>query len=778
MRSPMPRIAKVAWVSVGPLLVGLGLSGMGLSGGGCAAAKPPASPPIALSYREAPVFRGPHEHSVGAVAFSPDGKTLATGSDDGYLRYWNITTGRLKSVHADDATRGINGLAFSPDGRRVAVVGGFFSKETVLWDTAAGKIAREFESPSGSPDAVSSAPEVAPFTYKGKPTDFRVLTAVAISPDGKLLATAPGGVILRDAQSGKVIATLNQPAKGVKAIAFTHDGKTLVTAAGDMKVRLWSMPAGKLEATLDGPTQPLRSLAISPDGRHIVAASSGNRSLFDQTPVGYLWTWERPGGAARKIEIGNVNVGQVAFVAPSTVALAAGRDLLSIDVQGGDAAPHKIWSHSEDILAVAVSPDHKLVASGSADRTVDVVDISTGKLVHRLPGLTDIVSSVATSSDGKRFATATLDVRFSNRRPAGEASFAARYKKYFSDDANAGRMQAGEVRIWSTHDGRMQSMLPLPACQVTEIRYLPKSDRLAVAGWIPKKGGMLAIWDTKDGKHVRDLGTHSAEVLAITVSPDGRTLAAGDADGNLELWDVQSGKKSRSHKYNHAIEAVTFSADGKLLAVGDANRTVQVLDASSGAISRTLKSRSTIKSLDFSPDATLLAAGTGDPGLELWDLRAGTPSRTLKATGDHFATMPGFVAFSPDGRYVVCCGHGKDIAVFDAAKGMLHSELRGHFHVATAAAFLPDGRLISGGEERTIRLWDINRNRNVAIWIAMPADPTQNWADEWVGFQPAGQFVGSARLDRLIGWQSGGDVLIGQEDANHRRRVESLFQAK
>ncbi len=696
MKSSFPWFVTLAGICLGTWLLGLVL-GQGV------VAKPPATAPIVLHYKEGPTFLGPHEHNVTAIAFSPDGKTVATGSGDGYLRFWDVTTGRLRSMHADDATRGIDGLAFSPDGRQVAMVGGLFGREAMLWDAASGRIAREFEDPANAVYSTASLRDTAPFIYKGKPIVFRVLSAVAFSPDGRNLATAPDGVVLRDAQSGSVVATLDQPAKGVKAIAFSPDGKTLATAADDKKVRLWSVPGGALEATLDGPTQPLVSVAISPDGKRIVAASSGNRSLFDRTPVGYLWSWERSGGTARKMEIGKVSVRQVAFVAPTTVVLSAGREILSLDLQGDNSTrPRKIWSHSKEVLAVAVSPDRRLVASGGADRTVDIIDVSTGKLIQRLPGLMDCISSVAASVDGKRFATATIDIRFAKHDPESETTFAARYKKYFSEAANTDRLQPGEVRIWSTDDGRMQSMLPLPPSQVSAIDFIPRTSQLAVAGWLPEKGGMLSLWDTSDGKHLRDFAAGSAEVLSIAVSPDGRTLASGDADGNVNLWDVQSGAKTRSHKHDHAIEAVAFSADGKRLAAGDAHRTVRVFDAASGSIVRTLNSRSSIESLDFSPDGALLAAGTRDAGLELWDLRAGTASRTLKAHDESFG---GFVAFSPDGRFVVCGGHGKDIAVFDAAKGTLHCELRGHFHAATAVAFLPDGRLVSGGEERTVRLW-------------------------------------------------------------------------
>lgn len=771
----MPRFPRRArFLVAASVLISLGVVSLVIV---LAARRAPAGPPIVLSYRECPVFLGPHEHSVAAIAFSPDGETLATGAHDGYLRIWDVATGKLRSIHSDDATRGIQGLAFSPDGSLVAVVGGSFGKEVTLWDIASGRIAHEFEEPAGSAGTAKSAPEDAPFIYKGRPTDYRVLTAVAFSPDGRTLATAPDGVVLRDVQSGGVIATLAQPSQGVKALAFSNDGKTLLTAAEDKQVRLWSVPVGELQATLDGPTQPLVAVALSHDGSRIVATSTGSRSLFDQTPVSSLWSWELPSGTARRIELGNVAAQQVAFVAPETVVVAAGRELLSIDLHEGEAArPRAIASHSEDVLAVAVSHDRQLVASGGADRTVDIREVATQKLVHRLPGLADRFSSVAASDDGRRFATATIDYRLTTRIPSDETSFAARHETYFSGAANVGRLQPSEVRIWSLDDARLESLLPLPPSQVTAVEFVPHSDLLAVAGWAPKKGGMLSLWDLNGAKHVHDFATQTAEVLSIAVSPDGQTLASGDAEGNLDLWDVASTSKTRSHKHEHAVEAVAFSADGKLLATADANRTAQVFDASSGKLVETLHSRSSIKSLEFSHDAKLLAAGTRHPGLELWDWRAGTASRTLKAAGDYVETMPGFVAFSPDGQFVACGGHGKDIAVFDVATGSLHGELSGHAHPATAAVFLRDGRLLSGGEERTVKLWDVNRRECLATWVAMPADEKQNWDDEWVAFKPTGEFVGSTPLYRLVGWQSRGDYLAPLE-ADRRWNVESLFPA-
>ncbi len=724
---------------------------------GCLKAQAPEV--VAYFHRETPILLGAHEHWVEAIAFSPDGKTLATGCGDGYLRLWDAQTGRLRSMHGVDAMRGVNALDFSPEGRFVATVGAILDNKVKVWDVSTGQIAYSF------------------------PEQTWRLNAAKFSPDGHLLATAGENVVVREFPSGKVVATLAHSTKRVSAIAFSGDGRILATAANDRKVRLWNVPSGELEATLEGASHPVNSVAISADGSRVVAASSVGRLLRDRhrSVESRLWVWQRPSDSARQIATVDGRVNSIAFIAPSSVVASAGREILLVDLSAPEkASPRKLWTHSEQVLAVAVSPDGNCVASGGHDRTVDVVDVSTAALAYRLPGLNDHITSVATSSDGKRFATASRDVRFSHWFLADEISFAARHKEYFSGEANASRLQPSEVHIWTTEYGRLESTLPLPPALVTAIAFIPKSDLLAVAGWVPGNGGLVSVWDVAAAREVHGFTGHQSEVLSIAASPDGRTLASGDAAGGVELWDVRSGTKKRSMPHEHRVEAVAFSANGEILATGDSQHMVRLYDVSSGKLAKTLKSRSRPRSLAFSPDGMRLASGTWDPGMEIWndglelfDLKAETSSRTLVAPGDHFDPMPGFVAFSPDGRFVVCGGKGKNIAVFEAESGQLHGELMGHYHAPTAAAFLPDGRLVSGGDERTIRLWNPETSELLATWITLPEDERQTWPSEWVGYTRSGKFVGSTPLDRLIGWNFEGKVLGPDEF----ERVESLFKS-
>lgn len=743
---------------------------------GSLAAKP--TPPITLQFHETPVWLGPHEHWVTSLAFSPDGRTLASGCADGHLRFWDVATGRLHSVRGDDATRGIHGVAYSPDGKRVAAVGGMLDDEVVLFDATPEAIVRQLEPHSHGFAYPTPFPDTAPFRYKGKPVDYRVYSAVAFSPDGRLLATAPGQLVLHDAATGDERIKLSPPLKKVAAVDFSRDGKFLA-AAEDKRVRLVNPIDGQIIATCDGSPQPIVSVAISPDGQHIAATASGKRSLLDSTIVSHVCYWDRQQSTAlHKIDLGNVRAGQIKFVDDSTLLVAAGRELLEFKLSGAEKPSRRvIATMSEDITAVALSPDAKLLAIGGHDRTADVIERATGRRVHRLNGLTDWFSSVAASHDGQLFATATIDRRLADPQLLPTMRFTDIYDKFFGDEANAGRMQPGEVRLWSSATGRMQGVLPLPNCQVTAVDFIGRSHQLAIAQWTPQLGSAISLWDTDSQRHLRDLSPQKAEILSIDVAPDGTHVASGDAEGNITLWNLQTGAAQQIASDKHAIDAVAFSADGKWLAAASADRTVRLYDAAAGKVARTLTSRSRIKSLAFSPDGHQLAAGTRDPGFELWNLRTDSPSQTLKAPGDAFDSMPGFVAFSPDGRFVVCGGRGKDIAVFNAADGTLHCQMPGHAHPATAVAFLKDGRLASGGDDRTVRLWDPQQNKLLATWITMPADAAQQWIDQWIGYTPTGEFTGPENLNRLVGWQTGGEILTQPTAAGHQR-VDNILQGQ
>ncbi|MFF7656544.1 hypothetical protein ACFZCY_43140 [Streptomyces sp. NPDC007983] len=217
--------------------------------------------------------------------------------------------------------------------------------------------------------------------------------------------------------------------------------------------------------------------------------------------------------------------------------------------------------------------------------------------------------------------------------------------------------------------------------------------------------GSVRLWDVAKGTS-RAISTGAYAVKALAFSPRGRTLAVGDDAGKVRLWDATTGKARATLTGAYGVKAVAFSPDGRILAVsgagarkGDAGR---LWDVTTGKIRRVLPGVDSVWSVAFSRDGRAPAVGDDDGEMRLWDATTGKARATLTGA---YGVEP--VAFSPDGRTLAVGGGDGSVRLWDATTGKARAALTGSSG-AKSLSFSPDSRTLAvGGDDGKVRLWNV-----------------------------------------------------------------------
>ena len=592
---------------------------------------------VRRSFDELLTLKG-HSGRVHSIAFSPDGKCLASGSQDQTIKLWDTATG-TELLTLKGHSSGVVSVAFSPDGKLLA--SGSVDKTVKLWNTATGKELLTFKGHSGG------------------------VFSVAFSPDGKRLASGSGDTTIKiwDTGIGRKLLTLKGHSDRVHSVVFLPDGRGLASGSADQTTKLWDTVTGEAWSTLKGHSDCVYSVAFLSDVRLLTDSRQMASGSADQT-IKLRRLYSDTAQLTLKGHSGGVY--SVAF-SPDRKRLASGSHDMSIklwDTVTGEELI-TIKGHSGTVFSVAFSPDGKRLASGSEDQTIKLWDT---KELLTLKGHSRSADSVVFSPDGKRLASGSSDktIKLWDTVAGKELLTIRGHSSDVSSVAfspNGKHLASGSrdktIKVWDAVTGNELLTLKGHSRQVYSVAYSPDGKRLASGS----RDKTVKVWDTATGKELLTSKGHSGGVLSVVFSPDGKRLASGCEDKIIKLWDTATGRELlslRGHVSN--VLSVAFSPDGKRLASGSYDRTIKLWDTVTGKELLTLKGHSEgVYSVAFSPDGKRLASGSRDKTVKLWDTATGKELLSLKG---HSAGVYS-VAFSPDGKRLASGGQNNTIKLWD-----------------------------------------------------------------------------------------------------------------
>jgi WD40 repeat protein len=606
------------------------------------------------------------------------------------LRGWEYYYVRRLCNQSKVALRGhlldVTGVAVSPDGTRI--VSASKDQTVKIWDAATGKEALTFQvkTPYGLPNLV-------------------------FSPDGRRIAGSyfEGPIKVWDAATGKEITSINWQTGAILSVAFSPDGKRIVSFGGDFndqqqmtqsfpgEVKVWDATTGQESLTLKGiigtlsisGSKFIADVAISADGKRIVSYGGDHMVRLWDIATGHQKDLPLEGLAGKDVFPGGV----------TSVAISKdGRWIV-----GGTERTVHVWDSgtgklslslkaTASVISVAISSNGKRIVSGSLDGTIMMWDAATGEAVLTLKEVTKAISMLAISGDGQRFVSAADNT----------------------------------IRVWDAAVGPEAVTLKGPTANVFQMAISPDGKRIASTSLSANFQRPVIIWDPASAKQIVALKEHSG-IQSFAFSPDGERLLTASSDHSIKVWEVLTGREIITLKdHKGPVVSAAFNSDGKRIVSvsGDVDfdrlgnwlfppSEITVWDAHSGQELLSIKNHTTnaLKirpifafSVAVSPDDKLIFSA-GDGTAKVWDAATGKEMLALK--GDGQTSYVQSVAISRDGKRIVSGSRDSTVKVWDAATGQEELTLRGHRGEVTSVAISRDGkRIFSAGRDEVVKVWD------------------------------------------------------------------------
>jgi WD40 repeat protein len=601
-----------------------------------------------------------HVDAVTHVEFSPDGRLLASASDDDTVKLWEFATGHeLFTLRTDENGRRIADIAFDAGGQRLISLR--TDGTVTTWDVASGKSADRFQAGGTSGPAYFMR-----LTRNGHWVILDVMEETTRRRQVELWDVTTGERVYGHAMG---LADMNNPTP-------SPDGRWLASTDQHLSISLLDIAKGTMVYSLYGDpnvsTNRTFSLAFSPDGKVLAVGDDDNQTV-------------------------------------RLLDAATGRVLRTFEKNFGDRLR---FSHDGQRLAAV------------RDRSVTVTDLRTGDVLQTLRGYARVSGSLAISREGLLLAVGNED----NSVNLWDLSRGREVRNFIGLQF---RTDSGAAPVAFSGDGRwLASMWPVEA-----------------SGYLEDK---LRVWESGTGREVKLLAGFKNGVTSIAFSPDSSLLAAGDYDGNQKVWETEAWKEVESVEAGVLAprSVVAFSSNGHWLAV-TRRGSVVIWDATKREWANTIRA-GLVSALAFSPDSKRLAsADISGKKIDVWDVESGEALLSIPAQSANS------LAFSPDGRRLATGGKDHNVRLWSATSGNALRTLAGHQGEINSVAFTPNGHwLFSAGAEGSVRIWDPEIGTTVALLNTITG------TNDWAVVTPDGLFDGSLEgTKKLIAWRVRDHVL-------------------
>ena len=606
-----------------------------------------------------------YKGQINTVEYSPDSKTIATASDDKTIRLWNARTGKNLQILMGH-TKPVYAVKFSPDGKTIVSRCG--DKTIRMWNVYTGELIRTFNAFQG-PIAFSPDGNTILGTSSSSPRQLHMLNvttgeliktlhwrnlvpSAAYSPDGNRIAAGgyDGTIRLWDATTGQTIKTFKAHTDIVHDVVFSPDGKTLTTASRDDTMRWWDIHTGENIKTFSEYLGGRPYIKYSPDGNTIAIERHDEGWLRDA---------------------------------------ATGKHLKTLK------------GHTQYIAGIAFSPNKKLIATGSADKTARLWNGHTGENIKTYKGHTHTVYTPVFSPDGNKLAT---------------------------------RCNDSALRLWDISTGK-NIITHQRERQSVNFTFSPDSQTLALGS----DAGEVSLWNTNTGEKIKTFVGHSSYVYSPLYSSNGNTIVTHSKDRSVRMWNVRTGENINTLNIMGTVNSVVHTPDGGLIAITSHMETVSLWNVETGQLLKTFEGHK-MGIFEFLRRFSLKkeqnrAFGTGGPPkhirttryplngksvttvrnnntVQMWNIstgkRIGKLIRPLKDDPPESTTD---VVYSPDGNTLATIQLGNlggTARLWDTSTGKLLKTLKGYTYCGNSLKFSPDSKTIATGHwDGTVLLWDI-----------------------------------------------------------------------